>query len=244
MLPFVNTIELKNLQVEINQKMLLKGIDIQLSSSDCCLIIGKNGAGKSTLLNAIIDYIPILKEGQILINNYDLKNEQDALKYKKMIGYSKGDNFLIEDFTVEGNLFFLAKVYDIHKETFTNQINMFSEYFPNIRSLYNQKISKLSTGEYKLICLLTSLLHNPEILIWDEPYSGIDILSSEKMTMMISQLLLEGKIILISSHEENVLNTVGTHVLIIRNGFQSFFGQKNALIERSKDFKNGIFRYL
>ncbi len=240
----MNSIKIKNLQVEINQKMLLKGIDFDLSSSDCCLIIGKNGAGKSTLFNAIIDYIPILKNGEILINNYNLKKHREEVEYKKILGYAKGDSFLIEDFTVEDNLFFLTKVYNINKETFSNQINLFSEYFPNIISLFNRKVSKLSTGEYKLTCLCASLLHNPEIIIWDEPYSGMDLIVSEKITQIINQLLSTGKIILISSHEESVLNNIGTHILIIRNGFQSFFGKKDELIQRSKDFKNGVMNYL
>lgn len=240
----VNNIIVKNLQVEINQKMLLKGIDFDLRSSDCCLIVGKNGAGKSTLLNAVIDYVPILQDGQISINNYNLKIEKEAIEYKKLIGYSKGDNFLIEDFTLEENFLFITKVYNINEEVFANQLDMFCEYFPIIRNLFNRKVSKLSTGEYKIATLCTSLLHNPEILIWDEPYSGIDLISNEKITQIINHLLSDGKIMLISSHEESVLNDIGTHVLVIRNGFQSFFGKKEKLNQGSNDFKSTIIRFL
>lgn len=240
----VNNITVKNLQVEINQKMILKGIDFDLCSGDCCLIVGKNGAGKSTLLNALIDIVPILQDGEISINNYNLKIKRESIEYKKLIGYSKGDNFLIEDFTLEENLLFITKVYNISKEVFTNQLDMFCEYFPIIKNLFNRKVSKFSTGEYKIATLCTSLLHNPEILIWDEPYSGIDLITNEKITQIINYLLLEGKIMLISSHEESVLNDIGTHILIIRNGFQSFFGKKESLNQGLGNFKNTILRFL
>lgn len=203
----MNILSVEHLNVGYGKKQVLFDITLDLRKGDTVLIIGSNGSGKSTLLKVIYRLLdPWNKEAKIIYNNHSIKNCKPFQLIKKGMVYIPQNNELFEDFTVFENLE-IAGIHIIHKKELKNRIEVVLEQLPLLKKMIKYNCSRLSGGERKLVSLAMALVTKAELLIFDEPLSGISPNNLNDILVEIQRLKNSGMSILIVEHRiKNVFN--------------------------------------
>ena len=165
-----NIIEVKNLTKSFKDIKAVDGISFNVKEGSMFAFIGLNGAGKSTTINMICGNLPI-DSGEILINDINICNHVDDVKH--MLGVVYQDSVLDKQLTVKENLQFKAAMYNIGKSEFQDCINRIDSLL-DIKNFINRPVGKLSGGQRRKIDIARAIIHNPKILILDEPTTGLD----------------------------------------------------------------------
>ena len=207
-------ISIKNLFKTYGSKIVLKDINLDVYPGQIIGYIGPNGAGKSTtvkiLCGLIMDY-----EGDVRIKGMDLKKQ--TVDIKKLIGYVPELAELYDVLTPLEYLNFTGALYGLDEETCNERIHRMLNAFgltPNI----NQRMDSFSKGMRQKVLLASGLLHNPDIIILDEPLSGLDANSVIIVKNLISRLAKDGKTIFYCSHMMDVVEKVSDRIVLIDEG--------------------------
>jgi len=168
-------------------------INFKLKSGDILGLVGRSGSGKSTLIKALIGEKK-QKHGTISIDVGGF-----PVDIKSVLGYSPQDNALFPYLTVEENLKLFAKLHKIKRTEYEERKGHILHQL-NLDHHQKKKITELSGGMKKRADLAVALIHDPKILILDEPFSGLDISLQKFFWNLIQELSKEGKIIIVSSH--------------------------------------------
>ena len=208
----VNSITIKGLSKNFGNQQILDGIDISILQGQCCLLVGKNGSGKTTLLRCIFDLFKP-DRGEVVING--MSYSSTPIEIKKIIGIVSEDNPLIPEFTAFQYLEFVGLLHKIPSKELKYRIESVFEYFFENKSDLNKKIANFSTGMKKKLSLCAAILHKPQVLILDEPFSGLDIYSLNMFTIFLKSYLSENRTILFTSHSFEHLNDIVTHIAIL-----------------------------
>ncbi len=207
-------IRLKNLVKNYGDKKVLKGINLDIFPGQVIGYIGPNGAGKSTtvkiLCGLISDY-----EGEVWVEGIDLK--QDPLAVKRKIGYVPELAELYDVLTPAEFLGFMAELYEIPKEVADERIRKMLAAF-GLDANINQRMDTFSKGMRQKVLIISGLLHNPDIIILDEPLSGLDANSVIIVKDLISKLAKDGKTIFYCSHMMDVVEKVSDRIVLINEG--------------------------
>ena len=187
----------------------LKGISFELKAGEVVGLLGPNGAGKSTLMKILTGYLKDW-EGEILYGEKDLR--KDIKSIQQVTGYLPENNPLYPDLYVLEYLQFIAGLYHIKNAPFDQVIDKVG-----LNELKKRKINTLSKGYQQRVGLAAALLHDPEILILDEPTTGLDPNQLIEIRKLIRQLG-EEKIVLFSTHILSEVESVCDRVIIIRQG--------------------------
>lgn len=202
-------ITVKNISKSYGGIIALKNIDLDIIKGEFVVVLGPNGAGKSTLLK-VISTILRPSSGKILIDNKDNLEE-----LRKLIGFLSHESYLYENLSALENLKFYAELYDISNpsEKARDLINKVK-----LDSRADDLISNYSKGMKQRISLCRALLHDPEILLLDEPYSGLDLLAVSIINELLNNLHSSGKTILMSTHSYEESINLGQRTLVLANG--------------------------
>lgn len=207
-------IRLKNVTKNYGDKKVLQGITLDIYPGQVIGYIGPNGAGKSTtvkiLCGLISDY-----EGEVWVEGIDLK--KDPLSVKRKIGYVPELAELYDVLTPAEFLGFMAELYEIPKETADERIRKMLTAF-GLESNMNQRMDTFSKGMRQKVLIVSGLLHNPDIIILDEPLSGLDANSVIIVKDLISKLAKDGKTIFYCSHMMDVVEKVSDRIVLINEG--------------------------
>lgn len=205
------TIEVKKLTKKYGKQKALNNISFKIKKNEIVGLLGPNGAGKSTLLKILSGYLSFDK-GRILIEGYNLNYKK--LKISKLLGYLPEKNPLYEDFYVKEYLWHIGKIYRLSK--IKNRIEKLIE-MTGIQKEQHKKIKSLSKGYKQRVGLAQALMHDPKILILDEPTAGMDPNQIIEIRQLINQIRKD-KIIILSSHNLNEVKAICDRVIIINNG--------------------------
>lgn len=201
-------IEIKNLDKKYGNVQVLFGINLNIKKGECLGIVGKNGAGKTTLLECI-EGIKQWHNGEILINEKTLKDNRNYLS--NVLGVQLQSSSLPNEMKVkEAIALFAAEHGVIEDDRLYAQLD--------ISKLLNKKYSELSTGQKRRLHLLLTILHDPEIVILDEPTAGLDVNGKYLLYDKIDQLKGEDKTILLTSHDMYEIEKLCDRVIFIENG--------------------------
>ena len=207
-------IRLKNVVKNYGEKKVLKGITLDIYPGQVIGYIGPNGAGKSTtvkiLCGLISDY-----EGDVFVEGIDLK--QDPLSVKRKIGYVPELAELYDVLTPAEFLGFMADLYEIPKDVAEERIRKMLAAF-GLDTNMNQRMDTFSKGMRQRVLIISGLLHNPDIIILDEPLSGLDANSVIIVKDLISKLAKDGKTIFYCSHMMDVVEKVSDRIVLINDG--------------------------
>ncbi|MBX9734465.1 MAG: ABC transporter ATP-binding protein [Chitinophagaceae bacterium] len=207
-------ISLKQVYKNYGHKEVLKGINLDIQSGQVIGYIGPNGAGKSTtvkiLCGLISDY-----DGSVHVNGIDLK--ENPIAVKKMIGYVPELAELYDVLTPLEFLGLMANLYEIDEIVANERIHKMMQAF-GLSDNMNQRMDTFSKGMKQKVLISSGLLHNPEIIILDEPLSGLDANSVIIVKELISKLAKEGKTIFYCSHMMDVVEKVSDRIILINNG--------------------------
>ena len=204
-------LEVSNLSKSFGNVEALKDLNFKAEDGKIFGIIGRNGAGKSTTFRLILKIIEPTN-GEILYNGEKI-NE----KILDKIGYLPEEGSLISTYTVLELCEYYGALKLVSPEQIREKLVMWLEEF-NIKEFMNRKIKDLSKGNRQKIQFIISVLHNPELLILDEPFSGLDPISVEELKKAILKLKSEGKTIIFSSHRMDHIEALCENILRIDKG--------------------------
>lgn len=209
------SIEINALTKAFGKKKVLHNLDITIEQGQCYCLLGKNGVGKSTLLNCILD---LVKPDNGTISLYGQDYNQHSLAVKQNLGALSEDNPLIEEFTGLEYLNFVAKLYKLSPAETEERITSLTNYFFTDKESLNKNIAGYSTGMKKKVGIAAAILHKPNILILDEPFTGLDPIAAQLLVNLIRSYSTPGRVVLISSHDLNYVEKVATHIGVLNDG--------------------------
>lgn len=198
-------------------------------------LLGPNGAGKTTTLRCISTLIKP-DEGDIFINDISVVNDPELVRRK--IGFLTSD-LKLEDFFTPNYLFdFFAKLHDIPSEVKEKRKSeLFSRF--GIDKFKEVKIAELSSGMKQKVQLVISIIHDPEVIIFDEPTNGLDVITAKVVTDFLLELKAAGKTIIVSTHIFSLVEKLCDRVGIILEGKLKLTDEVNNLL--AKDSLENIF---
>ena len=203
------SIEVKNVQKWYGKQKALKNISFSAKKGEIVGFLGPNGAGKSTTMQIITTYLKQDK-GDVIVNGYNTKT--NPLQVKQTVGYLPENNPLYLEMYVKEYLEFVGNLHQIQKYRIDEIIKLVE-----LKAESHKKIKELSKGYRQRVGLAGALLHNPEVLILDEPTTGLDpnqLVSIRKLIQEIGK----SKTVLLSTHIMQEVEAICTRVIIINKG--------------------------
>jgi len=174
---------------------LVSSVSFSLKEGEVMGLVGRSGAGKSTVLKTIVGLLKPLK-GEVKV----LRDGSVVKDYRRLIGYSPQENSLYPYLTVEENLYLFGKLYGLEKRFLEKQASFLLTEL-DLQSARRKLVSKLSGGMAKRADLAVALIHNPEVLVLDEPFTGLDVSLQYFLWRFLKNLATErNRIVIVSSH--------------------------------------------
>lgn len=203
------SIEVKNVSKNYGTQKALDAISFSIKRGEIVGFLGPNGAGKSTLMKILTTYIAS-DEGEAKVNGYDVT--LDSKSVQKSVGYLPEHNPLYLDLYVREYLAFNADVYKVAKSRIEEVIQL-----TGLTPESNKKIGQLSKGYRQRVGLACALLHNPDVLILDEPTTGLDPNQLLEIRDLIKNIGKD-KTVFLSTHIMQEVEAICDRVIIINNG--------------------------
>jgi ABC-2 type transport system ATP-binding protein len=214
----------------------IKGISFETEKGEIFAILGPNGAGKTTTIKSILRLI-IPDEGEIYINGIDVhKHPSHALKYVSAV--LEGNRNIHWKMTVYENLKYFGHIRGLGGKYLKSRISEILD-FVELTEKKNELAGKLSRGMQQRLAIGIALLPDTPLILLDEPTLGLDVESSLKVRQMLEKLAKDGKTILLSTHDMQLVEKVANHVLIINKGKVVVSDKKEKLLDafKKKRFK-------
>lgn len=202
----IRTIELRNVSFKYGDKEVIKNFSYTFEKGNIYFLIGCNGIGKSTLLNLISGQHINEYTGSILFNDVNVCNLDICSLRKKAIGFSEQETILLAD-TVKNNLELFNKN-DKNLNEYIEQLDLLAyirQLDNGIRSIINTQQNNISGGEKQKISIIRQLLQNPDVMLFDEPTSALEI-NSKANLMKILREIKKNKIVIIVTHDRMLYN--------------------------------------
>ena len=211
----IPALRITDLYKSYGKKEVLKGLNLEVYNGELFGFIGRNGVGKSTTIDCTIG-VKRFDSGNIEIEGYSIL--QEPLIAKSRFGYVASEPTCYETMTGYEYLEFIASIYRISEAEFVGNV----EYLANRLVLTDEDLSKYvssySHGMKQKLCLIASLLNNPDVWILDEPTVGLDVMAVEELKKMMREYANHGKCVFITSHNIDIIAKICDRVAIINNG--------------------------
>lgn len=208
-------IEIKNFSKIYNkEKKAVNNISLTVNDGEIFAFIGHNGAGKTTTLKSIAGILDF-EEGDILINGKSIKKEPIACKMQ--MAYVPDNPDLYENMKAIDFINFICDMYEVNKKQRKEKIEKYVALF-EMQNNINDEISSFSHGMKQKVALIAALAHNPQVLIMDEPFVGLDPKAVFDMKEIMKEMCKEGKTIFFSTHILEVAEKLCSRVAIIKQG--------------------------
>ncbi|SFR71592.1 ABC transporter ATP-binding protein [Anaeromicropila populeti] len=190
------------------------GVSLLIPKGEIFGLLGPNGAGKTTTLRCISTLLKPT-QGSIRVCGHDTIKHPE--KVRKKIGFLTNEIRMDPDFSAKYMFEFFGHLHGLNDEVIGERRKKLFSYF-EIEEFQNKKIEQLSTGMKQKISIAVSLVHDPEVIIFDEPTNGLDIVTARSVTNYLQLLKEEGKLVLISTHIMSEAERLCDRVAIIVNG--------------------------
>ena len=219
-------LQLSNLTKKFGNFIAVNNINLEIREGDFFGFLGQNGAGKTTTIKMITGlYSP--SSGSVHIGGYDIqKNPIDA---KSLIGYIPDQPFLYEKLTGREFLYFCGGIYKIDKVDLKKKIEETIDQL-KIGEWVDKRTEEYSQGMRQRVAIASSLLHDPKLIVVDEPMIGLDPQSALVVKKVLKQRASEGAAIFMSTHSLNVAEEICSRIGIIKDG-QMILEDKKEIVE-------------
>ncbi len=224
-------LKISDISKSFNGKRALDQVSFEMQNGSILGLLGPNGAGKSTLLR-ILNKIITPDEGSIQWNG-NLLRESDLVK----IGYLPEERGLYRNMTVAEHAFFFGQLKNQKKADIKQQLDLWLKKF-EIESWKNKRIEELSKGMAQKVQFICTVIHRPELLILDEPFSGFDPLNVDLIRQEIKGMKENGTTVIFSTHNMRNVEEICDHAVLINNSKMILNGNVQSIREERK---NGIF---
>ena len=201
-------VETKDVVKQFSQHLALNKVSIRVPKGAVFGLLGPNGAGKTTLIR-IITRITAPDSGEVLLNGSPLSRE-DIYK----IGYLPEERGLYKKMKVGEQAMYLARLKGMSRDQAHREIVKWFNKF-EIMGWYNRKVEELSKGMQQKVQFISTIIHNPDLLIFDEPFSGFDPVNAELIKQEMLKLKAEGKTIILSTHNMESVEALCDEIALI-----------------------------
>lgn len=234
-------LSIQNLTMTYGGKKVLNGINLEVARGEIIGYIGPNGAGKSTtvkiMLGLIDDY-----QGQVVIFGQDISTGDPS--YKKKIGYVPENAEAYDNLTAMEYLVFTGELYGMDRDAAQSKAERLLRQF-ELQDVGHSRLSSFSKGMKQKVLIIASLLHDPDLLFWDEPLSGLDANSMMVIQEILAQLAAQGKTIFYSSHIMDLVEKISNRIVLLVKGEVVADATFEELKEMSEEGSlSGIFNQL
>ncbi len=227
-----NFLEANGIVKRFANHVALDGANIAVKPGRIFGLLGPNGAGKTTLIR-IINRITMPDEGEVIFNGRPMQAD-DVFR----IGYLPEERGLYKKMKVGEQAIFLARLKGLDKQTATRRLHEWFDKF-GIMPWWNRKLEELSKGMQQKVQFVITVLHEPELLIFDEPFSGFDPVNAELLKKEILELKQKGHTIVFSTHNMNSVEEICDDIALINHSKVVLNGKVNEVRSR---FSTGIYQ--
>ncbi len=228
-------LEMRNIEKNFGEKKVLKGVSLVAESGKAFGLLGRNGAGKTTSIRILMNVFPA-NGGEVLFDGA-------PIDYKKVqFGYLPEERGLYPKKKIIDQLVYLAQLKGMDRKEAVKAADYWLERL-GMTEYRDKRLDTLSKGNQQKIQLITALTHNPQIVILDEPFSGLDPVNAMLLKDVVKEEIAKGKIVLFSSHQMNYIEEFCDSIAIINNGEVALTGElteikraypRNRLVVRSR----------
>ncbi len=209
-------LELKNIEKSFGEKKVLTGVSFKAEGGKAFGLLGRNGAGKTTSIRILMDVFPA-NSGEVLING-------QPIDYNKIgIGYLPEERGLYPKKIIIDQLTYFAELKGMSHKDAIKEIDYWLGRL-GMMEYRNKRLDTLSKGNQQKIQLITALAHNPDIIILDEPFSGLDPVNAMLLKDVVKEQIAKGKIVLFSSHQMSYIEEFCDSIAILKNGVVALHG--------------------
>ena len=209
-------LELRNIEKSFGEKKVLTGVSFKAEGGKAFGLLGRNGAGKTTSIRILMDVFPA-NSGEVLIDG-------QPIDYNKIgIGYLPEERGLYPKKIIIDQLTYFAELKGMSRKAAVQSIDYWLGRL-GMTEYRNKKLETLSKGNQQKIQLITALAHDPDIIILDEPFSGLDPVNAMLLKDVVKEQIAKGKIVLFSSHQMSYIEEFCDSIAILNNGVVALHG--------------------
>ncbi|GAA0379852.1 ABC transporter ATP-binding protein [Bacillus horti] len=225
-------LEVVNISKSYKNSPVVNSISFDVHKGEILGILGPNGAGKSTTIRGIMNIIPP-DDGEI---RFHLDGGKHEGLPKAQLGYLPEERGLYKGVRIMDILLYFAKLKDYPLSKAKERAFAYLEKF-DLKGKENSKIEELSKGMAQKVQFIASLIHEPKLLILDEPFSGLDPVSQDIFKQEINELAKNGTSILLSAHQMNLVEELCDRIFMIHQGREVVYGRVHDVKQQFADFK-------
>lgn len=236
------SLKIENVSKKYGKKLVVDNISIELDKPEVFGLLGTNGAGKTTTIRMLLGIIT-KDSGTITWNGKEVDRK------KVNFGYLPEERGVYPKVKIIDQLKYFAELKGMDKESALKSINKWAKIL-KVEEYLEMNAEKLSKGNQQKIQFMTSVIHDPELLVLDEPFSGLDPVNTEILKNVIIDLVNKGKYIIMSAHEMHTIEEFCTNILIINKGktvlkgnikdIKKTYPANRIIIETEEDIKDII----
>ena len=216
------TVLVHELRKSYNGKIAVEDVSFVINPGEIFGLIGPNGAGKSSTIKMILDFIrPDSGDIEVFGGHMD-----DSAKNR--IGYLPEEKGLYKKLAAIDQIVYLASLKGMEKKTAMEKARLLLEESGMIENR-KMKIKNMSKGMGQVIQFIVTIIHDPQLIILDEPFSGLDPVNTDRMKRKIAELRDEGKAIILSTHQMNQVEELCDRILMIHHGREVLSGNLNEI---------------
>jgi heme ABC exporter ATP-binding subunit CcmA len=231
----MSMIAIESLQKRFGRKLVLDNLNLKVEKGEFMVLFGPNGAGKTTLIK-ILSTLSRPTSGKVQINGFDLKEE--PIEIRSAIGVLSHNPFLYDDLTLMENLVFYSRMYGLKKDKksikdLADEVGLFHR--------LNDRVGEFSRGMKQRAAVARVILHDPPVLLLDEPYTGLDYKAWGMLTDMLTKFCKDDKTIVLITHNVELGHKIGHRLAVLVNGKIAFDCIKKEMeLESFKEKYHGL----
>ena len=226
--------EVKDVSKSFDGRPILKKLSLKVFPGECVGILGPNGCGKTTTLRMLAGMLEPSK-GTAFIDEIDVR--EDKQKIKSKIGFMTNNTSLYDRLNVVETIKFFAELNQIPENIYKPRAeDLFDQL--DMKKYLLKRVSDLSTGMKQKTSIVRTLIHDPDLIVLDEPTTGVDVTGQSVIIDLIKSIKESGKTLIFSTHQLNEVRDIADHIIVMKAGEKIFDGNNNQFqeLDRNKNF--------
>ncbi|MDP5150413.1 ABC transporter ATP-binding protein [Rheinheimera baltica] len=210
----------------------VKHVSFQINSGEIFALLGPNGAGKSSIIRMLVGMTQP-DSGSIMVSY-----QQQHFNHvpRRLLGYLPEDRGLYPDKSIEKNLLYLARLHGLSKASAMQEMAHWLAVF-DLTERRHDELKQLSKGNQQKVQLIAAVLHQPALVILDEPFSGLDPINQEKVVLFLQQLKAKGMTVILSAHQMAMVEKLADHMLLMAQGQVVLAGTLQQIQQQSQPLR-------
>ncbi|MHB8926475.1 MAG: ABC transporter ATP-binding protein [Bacillota bacterium] len=233
-------VEVQGLTKRFNNLTAVDGVSFAARPGEIFGLLGENGAGKTTTLRVLATVLAPTS-GDAVVNGFSVTRE--AQKVRASIGFVSSDAGLYDRLTARENVAYFGRLHGLPGPTLTKRIDVLFAWL-DLKDAADRRVGKFSKGMKQKVCIARALVHDPPVMLLDEPTAGLDVTAIHAVDEFILRAKREGKTIIFSSHIMSEVEKLCDRVAIIHHGSIIAAGTMDELMAKRERFEDVFLRLI